>query len=240
MFFKKAVLVIHGLAGGTYDVEYLTNKMQSISSFDVYAFTLPGHDKVLQSKAKKEDWIISVEQQIEMLIGMGYKRIYVVGHSMGGILATHVAGKYKEVKKVVLAAPAFIHILSKENGNFNDKLKKAPEVIRGYGIGEVVSRIFKMAPISMIEFLSLTKKYKDIPKNIRKPILIIQGLKDELVPIESSYYVYNNVLSRTKKLILYSNANHDLFRGVDNESVCKEIIRFLKYTPYLSKQVINK
>ncbi len=159
---------------------------------------------------------------------------------MGGILATHVSTKYKQVKKVVLAAPAFIHILSKENGTFNDKLKKAPEVIKGYGIGEVVSRIFKMAPVSMIEFLSLTKKYKDIPKNIKKPILIIQGLKDELVPVESSYYVYDSAMSKTKKMILYNNSNHDLFRGIDNESVCNEIIKFLKYTPYFRKRIIKK
>ena len=47
------------------------------------------------------------EMQIEKIIKHGYKEIYVIGHSMGGVIAAYLASKYKEVKKLVLAAPAF-------------------------------------------------------------------------------------------------------------------------------------
>ena len=42
--FRKAILVIHGFAGGVYDEEYLTHRLELISNYDVYTFTLPGHD----------------------------------------------------------------------------------------------------------------------------------------------------------------------------------------------------
>ena len=54
MLLKKAVLIIHGFAGGTYDEEYLANYLE-LKGFDVYTFTLPGHDRMLFNKITKED-----------------------------------------------------------------------------------------------------------------------------------------------------------------------------------------
>ena len=54
MIFRKAILIIHGFAGGTYDEEDLANKLELVKNFDVYQFTLPGHNKNL-SKVKYED-----------------------------------------------------------------------------------------------------------------------------------------------------------------------------------------
>ena len=48
--FKKAVLIIHGFAGGTYDEENLANYLELDKNYKVFQFTLPGHDKNL-SKA---------------------------------------------------------------------------------------------------------------------------------------------------------------------------------------------
>ena len=101
MLLKKAVLIIHGFAGGTYDEEYLANYLE-LKGFDVYTFTLPGHDRMLFNKITKEDWIESARIHLEMLINNKYKQIYVIGHSMGGILASYLAANYKEVKKIVL------------------------------------------------------------------------------------------------------------------------------------------
>ena len=84
MLLKKAVLIIHGFAGGTYDEEYLANYLE-LKGFDVYTFTLPGHDRMLFNKITKEDWIESARIHLEMLINNKYKQIYVIGHSMGGV-----------------------------------------------------------------------------------------------------------------------------------------------------------
>ena len=62
---------------------------------------------LLIQKITYELWIDKAKQEIEYLINKGYKKIYVLGHSMGGVIATYIATQYKEVKKLVLAAPAF-------------------------------------------------------------------------------------------------------------------------------------
>ena len=101
--FRKAVLIIHGFAGGTYDEEELANYLELNRNFDVYQFTLPGHEKNL-GKVKYQEWIDASENQVKWLINNGYGSIYLIGHSMGGVIASYIATKYKEVKKLVLAA----------------------------------------------------------------------------------------------------------------------------------------
>ena len=99
--FRTAVLLVHGFAGGVYDEEYLDHQLELISKYDVYTFTLPGHDGNTSKKITGATWIKKAESEVEFLINNGYKKIYVIGHSMGGVIATHLASKYKEIKKLV-------------------------------------------------------------------------------------------------------------------------------------------
>ena len=105
--FKKAILVVHGFAGGVYDQEYLTHRLELIDNYDVFTFTLPGHDGNFKKKITYKDWIKKVDSEMEFLISHGYEKIYVIGHSMGGVLASYITAKYPQVKKLVLVAPAF-------------------------------------------------------------------------------------------------------------------------------------
>ena len=156
---RKAVLIIHGFAGGTYDEENLANYLQLNNAFDVYQFTLPGHRNNL-NKVKYDEWISCSEQQVDWLLKNGYNKIYLIGHSMGGVIATYIASKYKEVKKLVLGAPAYnVFGLNVEKINIFSSIKELPKLIKVYGTDEVVSRVLKVNPDAIKEFLSLVKKY---------------------------------------------------------------------------------
>lgn len=229
MMFRKAVLIIHGFAGGTYDQEELANYLELNRSFDVYQYTLPGHNKNL-SKVIYEDWIKVSEEKVEWLIKNGYSNIYIIGHSMGGVIATYLATKYKRIKKIVLAAPAF-HYLNVINDNLNIKesLKIAPKVIEEYGSDEVVARFLKLNISAIGQFMSLVKKFYHTPKNVICPVLILQGDSDHLVPMSSSEYVYNTLNKNVKKLIYIKGATHDLFKDEKQEQIFEIVEDFLKY-----------
>ena len=146
MIFRKAILIIHGFAGGTYDEEELANYLELNRNFDVYQFTLPGHDKNI-GKVKYEEWIESSENQVKWLISKGYNNIYLIGHSMGGVIASYIATKYSEIKKLVLAAPSFQYFsVVKDNINISKSIKLAPKVIQTYGKEEILYRILKSSP----------------------------------------------------------------------------------------------
>ncbi len=224
MRIRKAVLLIHGFAGGTYDMESLAWRLQKCLILDVYQFTLPGHGQ--KADCTYKDWVKSVEEKVETLIKYGYSDIYVVGHSMGGVLASYVASKYPEIKKVVLAAPAFKYIGDKDNFS----IKKAKSIMIDYGLTEILFRGFQRLPISSVnDFMKLVAKYQETPKRIKVPILIFQGLKDDIVPKESSEYVFNSVRSEKKGIVYLEKSNHDIFNGPQKGMTNIKIEKFLLF-----------
>lgn len=227
--FRKAVLIIHGFAGGTYDEEQLANYLELNREFDVFQFTLPGHDKNL-SKVEHQEWITESANKIEWLIKNGYNRIYLIGHSMGGVIATYLACRYKQVKKLVLAAPAFHYLnVIKDDLNVGESLKAAPKIIKDYGSDEIIARILKLNLSVLKEFMDLVKEYYDYPKELTCKLLILQGKSDNLVPVSSSEYVYESAKSKDKKLVLLDDVTHDIFRTEKKDEIFKLVERFLKY-----------
>lgn len=225
---RKAVLLIHGFAGGCYDYGDLPNDLESYKNFDVYTFTLPGHDKLIIKRVSKDDWLKSAEMEIEKIINKGYKSIYVIGHSMGGILATHIASKYSEVKKLVLAAPAFKYFSFKnEKFDIMQSIKKVPGLFRDYNTDIVLSRVLKVPITTIKEFILLARSHINDIKKIEIPTLIIHGINDELVPSDSVNHVYDNIASKSVTLIELNNLTHDLFINDRYEEVKKLIIDFL-------------
>lgn len=229
MIFRKAILIIHGFAGGTYDEEELANYLEINRKFDVYQFTLPGHNKNL-SKVKYQQWIKSCESKIEWLINNNYNSIYIIGHSMGGVIATYLSSKYKQVKKLVLLAPAF-HYLSVTNSEINIKenLKVASKVLESYGGSEIFSRFLKLDISAVREFMMLVKTYYNSPRNVSCPVLIIQGENDDVVPESSSEYVYNTLMSHDKKLVYISGVDHEICVCERKYEIFEIIEDFLKY-----------
>ena len=230
--FRKAILLIHGFAGGTYDEESLAFKLELDKKLDVYSFTLPGHDKSIIIKVKKEDWVNACEEKINLLINSGYKEIYVIGHSMGGVLASLLATRHPEVKKLVLVAPAFEALDSKDGSiNIFGSIKKAPQIIKTYSKDEVISRMSKM-PIPMIfEFQKLIKENQDLPPKIKCPTLLIHGTNDQIVPISSSEKIYGELKVPVKKFLVVEGSTHDMFKGKKKDVVMNEIHKFLRNTP---------
>ncbi len=238
MVFRKAILIIHGFAGGTYDEEPLLFHLQPKLEFDVYNFTLPGHMTNLSSDVVYDDWINAVNERIDKLISMGYNKIYLVGHSMGGLLATHAAIKYTEVKKVVLIAPAFKYLSTADESSFKKAIKNGPEIIKTYHFGEVVSRILKVSVSQYKEFQKLVSLSQENPKKLTVPTLVIQGTSDKIVPYESSEKIFEE-MTCPKWLIKIDGVTHDVFYGEKVSEICNEIYKFLKVSNYNEEDIRN-
>ena len=226
ILFRKAILIIHGFAGGTYDQEKLANFLEKNSKFDVYTFTLPGHEKWSFKTVKYQEWVDESEKQIKQLINYGYKEIYLIGHSMGGVIATHLATKYSQVSKIVLVAPSFKYLVSDELSTV-DKIKNSIEALKNHEADEVLTRFLKLPLTSLNEFVKLVEEYKDEYLKLNISTMIVHGRKDTIVPIEGSEGLYNLIPAVDKKILYLDNATHDVFNE-NNEIVLKQIENFLK------------
>lgn len=242
-FRKKAILMIHGFVGGIYDYDNLPTELELIRKFDVFTFTLPAHEKVIVKDVKYTDWIKSAEEQIELLIKNNYKEIYVIGHSMGGVIATHLASKYKQVKKLVLAAPAFRYFYFKDGKvnikGFNETLKNLPSMFKNMGTEKVLERITKTPISTMLEFTKLVSNLENDLNNITCPVLAIRGTEDKVVPKEGIELVANNIPTKTYIQYNIKNVTHDCFTKERNEEVKQIIINFLKKKHHSKKEIIN-
>ena len=232
MFFKKfnekrAILIIHGFAGGTYDEEMLANKLE-LSGYDVYTFTLPGHEKSILKKVTRKEWIDKCKNELEILINHGYKKIYLIGHSMGGVLASLLASNYKEVTKLVLAAPAFKYLtFEEENFELLNAIKNSPKLFKDYKADDIISRVLQFPASVVKEFMDLVSESQDLPSKITCPTLLIQGSNDLVVPVKSSEYVFDNLKSKDKKIIILDGITHDIFRSKELDNLTNIIKEFL-------------
>ena len=232
---RIAVLFIHGFVGGNYDYANFPNELEVRKKFDVFTFTLPGHDKIIVKNVKFEEWISSAEEQINFLLAHNYHTIYVIGHSMGGVIATYLGSKYKEVKKLVLAAPAFEFCNFKNNKiNFIDSVKLIPSIFKNYTFREMMAKYFKVPLKTVKEFSYLVNDHYDDVKKINIPILLLWGNKDTTVPFTSIKYVYDNVKSKDVELWTIDNINHGIFNNYRYQDI-KDIIFY-----FLTREENNK
>ena len=111
-FFMKGgssgVLLIHGFTGLPAGM-FLLGEFLNRAGFSVLCPRLAGHGTSERDlmRTNKNDWFNSVLDGFYILRGICDK-IFVVGHSMGGLLTLKLAVKYQISKIITLAAPIFI------------------------------------------------------------------------------------------------------------------------------------
>ena len=192
----KAVLIIHGFVGSLYDNEYLMNYLEYDRTLKVFSKTLPGHHtNDNYQKVEYKDWLIFLDKWIEEIISYGYTNIYVIGHSMGGILAGYLASHHKEVKKVVLINAAFHYLNLKQNKIDIVNNKDYKDYL------EVLTRVVHTSIPFFLEFIKLVKQEQSCLSKINSEVLVLQSNLDQVVPIENGVKIMENL--HCKKYLTY-------------------------------------
>ena len=221
---KKAVVIIHGFVGSLYDNEYLMNYLSLDKDFSVFAHTLPGHhEEDSYQKVEYQEWPKFIDKIIENLISYGYKNIYIIGHSMGGILAGYVASKYKEVKKIVFLNAAYQYLNFRQNKIDMLKNKDYKDYV------EVFDRVLHTSIPFFLEFTKLVKEYYVCLDSIKQDSLILQSNMDQVIPIENGISIYEHIQSQHKYLTYLIGCRHGIFSGKDeNMERKKEIAEYIR------------
>lgn len=225
----KGCLFIHGFTGAPYEVEPLASYIRKKTGWVVKVPTLPGHGVTLSLKGHTYmEWITYAEQELLSLMEE-VDEVYVIGFSMGGIIASYLAAHYNVQKLVLLSAAAYyvnpkqIVIDTKDmikdlmSGNINNN-----ELFNRYK-----QKILQTPIRSTLEFQKLVKKVKPYFQQLNIPVLIIQGECDGIVPVKSAHYLYNNIPSKEKKLYLLPCSKHHVCHGDDYEDLKNYVEDFL-------------
>jgi carboxylesterase len=105
----RGVLCLHGLTGTPFEVRPLAEALGA-SGYTVEVPLLAGHGATLRDLAATQwsDWLASAERALDDLHRrIGSRPIFLVGFSMGGLLALRLARQFPEriAAQVIMAAP---------------------------------------------------------------------------------------------------------------------------------------
>ena len=229
----KGILLLHGLTATPNDFKHFTDKFTS-QKFTVSVPLLRGHGTKVEDLEKTAwyDWFEDSKNAYNKL-RKKCKQIVVIGQSMGGALALHLASHYK-IDGLVLLAPGLIF---KNKMTFSlpliSILKKYLDKPDGPDIKNDVSRkkakSYSQTPLKSVEETAKLFEHvkQDLPE-VHVPIIIFHSVDDHVIDYKSSEYIYNKISSKNKRLFTLHNSYHVL--SLDNEKniIFKEISRFIK------------
>lgn len=235
-FFLKGnstgVLLIHGFTGSPAEL-LLLGEFLNRAGFSVLCMRLTGHgtDEENFIHTNKNDWFNSVLDGYAILKGF-CEKIFVVGHSMGGLFALKLATIHKVDKIVSIAAPIFIaeetdlkSLPPREKcGNlFVIRHRKPLE-----DVPPAANKVYKKTPlISVHELLDIIEEIRNILPKITAPILILHGEEDHTAKPESAEYIEKNIGSKFAKKIMIPDSGHLLPLIECRDFVFQETLNFL-------------
>ncbi len=222
-------LLIHGFTGSPYEVEPVAAHFAG-RGWRIEMPVLAGHDNPPASMRQVtwQDWIKSAEIPLKDMLSTCDK-VYLIGFSMGGMIAAHLAVKYPVAKLVLLNASVFYinpqqlfkDVASLIKSNFT-YAAESRELFRRY-----LSKATATPPRSIIHFRHLIKVLKNDFSHITVPTLIIQGGQDNLVEPRSAQYIYDTIQSREKELHILPESKHIICHDRDQKRLLMLIDRFL-------------
>src|SRR5690625_1392657 len=222
-------LIIHGYTGGPYEVEPLIEFLREHTEWKVSVPILPGHGEQLTlADISHDEWLKAAEEDIKKLLDK-CDTVYVIGFSMGGMIAAYLAAKY-EVEKLVLLAPARKYIsvgkIAKRIGGV------VVDVFRGtLDHNEFYLNVKEKrgaVPIkSNVEFTKLVRYTREYLEDVKSPVLIIHGHDDSIVPVSAVKNIDEEISSENKQIVVFDQADHMLCLGEDKDIVNNIVLNFL-------------
>ncbi|WP_312099111.1 alpha/beta fold hydrolase [Niallia sp.] len=225
-----ACLYIHGFTGSPMEVEPLAKYIQNHTNWECVIPTLPGHGNELRLKGiMYNEWLQHAEEALKDLLKR-HDTVFVVGFSMGGLIASYLATKYP-IKKLILLSAAAYYV------NFAQLQKDIRIIFADFFRGRIreneqytryMNKIKSTPLAATIQFRKLVQYVKPLLSNIHVPTLIAQGDKDGIVPLKSASYLYNTIRAENKKMIYVEESKHLICHCERRETLFQEIITFLE------------
>jgi carboxylesterase len=222
-------LILHGFTGGPYEVDPLAQYLGNHTDWEIAVPTLPGHGDSLALKGKKaEEWIQCAEKELKNLLEK-CEKVYIIGFSMGGLIASYLAVNHPVSKLVLLSAAAY-YVNPKQL--LADIKEMVQDVFRGeLSNNELYLRYkkkIKDTPISATyQFRKVVLMAKPLLKEISIPVFIAQGKKDGIVPPKSADFLFEEITYDEKERYFSEEAKHLICHSNDSEELFQKVESFL-------------
>eukprot|EP00760_Papus_ankaliazontas_P009361 PhM_4_TR1404/c0_g1_i1/m.70351/K01054/MGLL; acylglycerol lipase len=174
----------------------------------------------------------------------------ILGHSMGGLIAVHVADRNPTMfNTVVLSGPLLMINPAKASpvltriakvlryviphvpvDSIEASAVAADPVVVGRYAKDVLNSKSGIACNTAMELICAVERVEDITRHFRLPFLIVHGQDDALCAVDGSkrFYECAPVSAESKRLVLYPGLGHEAMQEAEWEHVLGDITAWLK------------
>ncbi|NEW09518.1 alpha/beta fold hydrolase [Paenibacillus sp. SYP-B3998] len=222
--------MIHGFTGSPSEFRRIGYELQD-QGYTVNAVRLPGHGTTPEEMIRTgwTDWYGHVLESYDSL-AVVCKRVVVMGHSMGGLLALKLAVERHTAGVISLATPIFLAtrktMLAVPLQHFIKYVEKKPKQIPTL-LDE--SCAYTKTPIRCVVSLrKLVKQVKKLLPQVQAPTWIGQGTKDAIVLKESAAYLHRQIRSEVKEIHYYPESSHGMLLDQERDRIYADISAFIQ------------
>lgn len=229
-------VLIHGFTGSPNEIKPLAVHLKK-RGIKVWCPTLPGHghDHHRIKEVRWQDWVERAENTVRHAVKT-CRTVYLVGFSMGGMIAAYLATRYP-VKKLVLLNAAVYYInpqqFVKDIGDMVQRFIKHPirSTLKGswpesHRWKRYKQKVKETPMHAVIQFQLLVHHLRPHLRRVKVPVLIIQGAKDELIHPKSPYYIYNHISSKNKEICIFPESRHLICLDREQNKVIARVEQF--------------
>lgn len=221
---SMGILLIHGFGGNVSEVEPL-REFLSASGFRVVSTMLSGHGgtRAQLRCSGWQDWVASAQRDLDTL-RRNTERVFIVGFSMGGLIAIHLAIDNPVIGIATLNSPIYCWHKRQILRNTIQDLKYGESGhLRHY-----LESGTKFPWRTLLNFQRLLHLTKERLMELTCPIFIAQGTLDDTVSPRSADHILKNTASEKKQLQHYYKSSHLICHGPDNDALFRDLKGFIE------------
>ncbi len=222
-------LCIHGFTGAPYEVEPLVDYLQQHTDWKFVVPLLPGHGDTFSLKDSTcTDWIDCAELALQKLFEE-CEEVYVIGFSMGGLIAAYLTARYSISKLVLLSAAAkYVN-----PAQIKEDIREMVQDLRKKQLHEnelflrYREKLIITPPAAARQFQKVVRIARPELKKITVPVFIAQGTEDGIVPVTSAEYIYKRLSSAERHLYYSPKAKHLICHTGSKKELFEKVFTFL-------------
>ena len=240
---RGAVLFIHGFGGNGNHFEELPRHVAA-AGWRVRVMLLPGHGTVPADFERTGDSAL-----LEAVLGEArqllqeHERVVLLGHSMGGALATLAAAQLPETAGLILGAPYFAITPRWYYGLAPETwMRMGPSLMRWVYSAPDHQPVFRrevsrsiisyawlptQAAVTAMGIAEKASSRETLAK-VHQPVLLLHGRHDEVTWPDAACRAVESMSTKNKRLVLLAHSNHILFWDFERDIITREVMEFLE------------